>query len=270
MNHAHRTACLGAAVLTWTLLFTTAVAAAPQAATSATPATASEGQTAFRYRLKALGASAGEAVLTVGEPLEVGKRKLRSIRLEAKTSGLAGRVYAALGDGTSWVDGSWLPVRSVWRAVIKGGKRYAESKYERDRIVGQYEREGRPTRKINHRVPGRATDVVSAFIWLAHQPLKAGDAIDKRLHDGNRTYRLKGVVGEASSISVPLGVRDAVPVKMELLRAGKVIRHITYWIGADDRMPYKVTFDYGALGNIDAELIGHRKLAAAKKTALAN
>ncbi len=229
--------------------------------------TASDGQTAFRYRLRALGASAGEAVMTVSEPRRVGKMSLRSVRLEARTSGLAGRVYSALGDGTSWVDEAWLPVRSAWSSVIKGGARHAESKYQPNRITGEYEREGKPTRKIDDRVPGRATDIVSAFIWLVHQPMEPGHAIDKRLHDGNRTYRLVGEVGERSRITVPLGVRDVWPIHMRLERNHKVVRHVTYWVGADDRMPYKVSFDYGALGTIDVELVGHRTLPAAAKQA---
>ena len=68
----------------------------------------------LHYELQALGGPAGEAALTMGAVRRIKGRRLRPIRIEARTIGVAGRVYPFTGGGTTWIDFRDLPVRIRW------------------------------------------------------------------------------------------------------------------------------------------------------------
>ena len=118
-----------------------ALAAAPAASA------ALEGERSFKFELRSVGAHAGEAVLSIGERTKVGERWLRAVRLEAKTAGLLGKLYRAGADATTWIDDHWLPVRAHWNGVTKTGKRRVDATFGAKRVISEYEREGRKTKK---------------------------------------------------------------------------------------------------------------------------
>lgn len=217
-----------------------------------------EGQRSFKYELRSVGAHAGEAILSIGERTRVGERWLRAVHLEARTAGLLGKLYRAGADATTWIDDHWLPVRAHWNGVTKTGKRRVDATFEPKRIVSEYEREGKGTKKSTAPLKARVTDSVSVFAWMINQDLTPGTTYARQLFSGNRIYSLNIEVGEPERIMVPLGLRTAIPVKVEATRGKKFKRSVTYWIGAEDRVPYKLSFSYGAIGSVDAVLVAMR------------
>ena len=57
----------------------------------------------LHYELQALGGPAGEAALTLGAVGRFKGQRLRPIRIEARTIGVAGRVSPFAGGGTTWI-----------------------------------------------------------------------------------------------------------------------------------------------------------------------
>jgi hypothetical protein len=236
-----------AALATLTLLAPSASAEAP-----------ADAARSFKYELRSVGARQGQAVLSIGERTKVGDRWLRSVRLEARTEGLLGRLYRAGADATTWIDDHWLPVRAHWEGFTKTGKRRVDVRYEGRRILGEYDREGQPLKKTDRKLVRRTTDTVSVFAWLMNQDLKPGQRLRQPLFAGTRIYWLTIEVGEPERIMVPVGLRVAYPVKVVATRGKKYRREATYYLGVDDGVPYKLSFSYGLVGAVEAVLIGSR------------
>lgn len=227
-------------------------------APSAAAAGPADGARSFKYELRSVGARQGQAILSIGERTRVGDRWLRSVRLEARTEGLLGRLYRAGADATTWIDDHWLPVRAHWEGFTKTGKRRVDVRYEGRRILGEYEREGKPLQKTDRKLVRRTTDTVSVFAWLMNQDLRPGQRMRQPLFAGTRIYWLTIEVGEPERILVPVGLRVAYPVKVVATRGKKYRREATYYLGVDDGVPYKLSFTYGLVGAVEAVLVGAR------------
>ncbi|MDP6944748.1 MAG: DUF3108 domain-containing protein, partial [Myxococcota bacterium] len=205
--------------------------AQPVAATSPDP----EGT--FRYELRALGALAGEAVLTISEPMTIGKSPVRRVRIEARTAGLAGRVYKATGDGTAIVNAEHQPMRVDWTAIPKGNARDARVKIGPTGIKGLYRREGRKDEPIDYKTTTWPMDAVSAYLSIPQQDLTPGPRDDRPFFDGRKLGVIAMTVGTPKQIHVPVGLRLAVPVHITITRPGRT-REVTFWVGPEDRVLY--------------------------------
>lgn len=207
----------------------------------------------FRYEIRALGGEAGEAVLTLGAEKAVEGKKLRPVRIEAKTGGLAAKLYKAWGDATAWVDRLGLPAATAWKATSPTGAKEGKAKFTGKRVDGEYTL-GTTTKPVKAKLPERALDVTSAFAWALGLDLTEGRIEKKALFDGRRFFALEAKVGKASDLTLPIGLREAVPILITVTR-GKVERRLVYWVGKADRVPYKLEFQYGTLGDVEALLV---------------
>ncbi|MGM0577876.1 MAG: DUF3108 domain-containing protein [Myxococcota bacterium] len=213
---------------------------------------------AYRYELRALGNAAGEAVLTIGPRKRVAGKYLRAVRLEGRTRGFAAKVFEAVADGTTWLDDAWLPVAAGWRTRTDTGKSRVKATYPGNRTRGEYRKNGELKRRIDEAHDVRPLDIVSAFAWLLRTDLEADASWDRPLFDGRKIYRFQAKVGDPKEIAVPLGVRKAWPVHVKVSRED-FSRRLTYWVGVDDRVPYKLVFHYGLLGEVEARLTSKRE-----------
>lgn len=218
------------------------------------------GSQAFKYELRALGAKAGEAVLLIGDLEEVGKDKLRPIRIDARTEGLAAKVMETVSASTTWVDGLWLPVRARWDIAINHVKRVYKTTFAGKKVSGTDERDGKLFAKNDFVIAQRGTDIVSVFGWIMNQDMTPGTRYAIQVYDGRRIYDLRLDVGAATEITLPIGIRKAIPIKGRITR-GEYKRDVTMWLAATkDRAPLKLSFSYGLLGSIDAVLVSQRKV----------
>lgn len=213
----------------------------------------------LRYELKALGASAGEAIMVVGTPEKVGKTMLRPIRIDAKTDGLAANFLRADSMATTWVDTRWLPVRSRWDQVIDGMRRVIKGSFSNRGVAGSEERNGKPFEKHDHQIGEHPLDLVSIFAWLMHQKLEPGMMFTMPVFDGRRIYKVELKVGVISELHLPIGHRKGIPLAVTISR-GTYRRDAELWISADrEPVPLKVVFKYGLIGTVEAMLAAEKK-----------
>lgn len=214
---------------------------------------------AYRYELRALGAYAGEAVFAFGKAETVGKRELTPIRIDGFTAGLTASFLDAKTTSTTWVDTSWLPVRSRSDQVINKGKRTLKVSFEPTRVHGTDERDGKLFNKIDIKPDKTNLDLVSIFPWLMHADLSPRSKHSVLVFDGRRLYNVDVTVGIASEVHVPIGLRRAIPLKIKVHR-GEYKRDMELWLSADkDRTPLKFVFKYGVVGTVEAQLVGEKK-----------
>lgn len=214
---------------------------------------------AFRYQLRALGTYAGEGVLTIGAKEDIGGRPLRPIRIEAFTAGMASGFLSAKTFATTWVNGSWLPVRSRWDMEINQEKRILKASYDRQGVKGSLERAGK-ARDFNHKTKGHGLELVSVFTWMMNADLSPGKEYSMPVFDSRFIYQVDAKVGVSEEIQVPVGFRQAIPVQIRVTR-GKYQRDATLYLSADrDRTPLKLVFKYGMIGTVEASLVGEKQV----------
>ncbi len=217
------------------------------------------GERGWRYELRAMGAKAGEAVLVIGAEETVGKTEIRPIRIDARTEGMAANFLDATSIATTWVDGSWLPVRARWDQVVDKQKRVVKASFDRKGVTGTDERDGKLFESPNWQIGRHPMDVVSVFTWLARQEMSPGNKFEIPVFDGRRIYTVNAQVGVAKEIQLPVGFRRAIPIRATVQR-GDYKRNIELWISADrDRTPLKMVFKYGLLGEVEALFTGDHK-----------
>ncbi len=214
---------------------------------------------AYRYKLKALGANAGEVVMTIKPQEKVGNKKVRALQMNARTEGLAAKILKTNTASTSWVDDRWLPVRARWETTTNGVKRLVKTKYANKVLTSVDERDGKVFAKPRHRTKYRPADLISIFPWLMQQDMSPGTEYAIDVFDGRRIYRLDITVGTAKDIHLPIGIRKAIELRAKVSR-GSYKREMKLWISADeDRTPYKLSFKYGLLGKVEATIVGTKK-----------
>jgi hypothetical protein len=226
-----------------------ALASAPAFAAGPSPADVHT----FRYELRALGSPAGEAVLTLGAEKSVQGKELRPVRLEAKTAGFAAKVFKAITDATTWVDAKGLPVLGAWESETSKGRSKGSSRFDGTRLEADHTTNGK-SKKVKAKLADRAVDAVSAFAWALGLDLREGESAKRPLFDGKRLFEIEVKAGKAESVTVPAGVREAVPLLVTVTRKG-FERRLVYWVGKDDKVPYKLRFEYGHLGAVEALLV---------------
>ncbi|MGB0590254.1 MAG: DUF3108 domain-containing protein [Myxococcota bacterium] len=212
----------------------------------------------FRYQMTAMGTLGGEAVLTVEEATKIGEGAARRIRLEVRTSGVAGRVFRAEGDGTTVVDEAFNPLRMKWSSTTRGKRREAKLALHSKGVQGRYRHKDNVLHKVDITTKSWPLDAISAYLWLPQQPLKAGTTYARTFFDGRRIGTLRATVGVARSIQVPVGLRDVVPMTIVAGRAGRE-KDVTFWIGVTDRVLYRIEVSHGILGMVRADLTGAQR-----------
>lgn len=215
----------------------------------------------FRYELRALGQKAGEAVLFIGDETRIGKQKLRPVRIDARTSGLAATLLKTEAVTTSWVDQRWLPVRARWDIALDEIKRVYRTTYSGNRVKGTDSRDGKVFKTNDYRTRERGSDIISIFPWIMHQDMTPGTTYAIEVFDGRRMYDLSITVGMAADIHLPVGLRKAIPLRGRVTRGDAYSRDVEFWISAEeDRTPFKLVFKYGMLGEVEAVLVSQRKV----------
>jgi hypothetical protein len=212
----------------------------------------------FRYQLTVLGTIGGQAVLTVERSSALGDGHVRRVRLEARTAGVAERIYKASGDGTTVVDGRFNPLRMKWVSKTRGKPRAAKLVFDERGVHGTYRHGPKSVRAIDISTESGALDAVSAYVWLPQQPLTLGATYQRPFFDGRRLGTLEATVGERRSIQVPVGLREVVPMSIVAGREGHR-KSVVFWIGPRDRVLYRIEVSHGILGTVRADLIGHQR-----------
>ncbi|MFO0750177.1 MAG: DUF3108 domain-containing protein [Myxococcota bacterium] len=222
-------------------------------------ALAEEGEHGWKYELHALGSKAGEAVVVIGVEEAVGRARVRPIRIDAHTEGFATNFLDATSMATTWVDQSWLPVRSRWDQRFDKVSRVIKATYTPKGVTGTDERDGKIFESPNWQIGQHPMDVVSVFAYLARAELSPGNRFEIPVFDGRRIYTVSGTVGVAKEIQLPVGFRKAIPLRATVTR-GEYKRNIELWISAEkDRTPLKLVFKYGLLGEVEALFVGDYK-----------
>ncbi len=212
----------------------------------------------FRYQLRAFGALAGEARLTIDTPTLGQGDGLHRVRIEAETAGAAARIFDAQGEGTSLVNARFLPMRMKWQATLRARLRKAEATMGAKGLEGSYQYGKKTPRRFKHTTAQWPLDAVSAYLWLPRQDLKPGARYVRPFFDGKWMGQLEAKVGKVSSIQVPVGLREVVPIKISAGRKGKA-RRVTFWVGVDDRILYRIDVAHSVLGRVSAELVALRR-----------
>jgi hypothetical protein len=251
-----------ASIVQLSALFCAALAVSSTSSTVAHAEPASKStaeERAYRYELRALGAYAGEAVFEIGKAEAVGKRELIPLRIDAFTAGLTASLLDARTASTTWVDTSWLPIRSRSDQVINKEKRTLKVSFEAKKLHGTDERDGKLFNKIDLVTDKHGLDLVSIFGWLMNADLSPAARHSVAVFDGRRLYNVDVSVGAATEVHVPIGMRRAIPLKIKVSR-GTYKREMELWMSADkDRAPLKFVFKYGVVGTVEAWLVGEKK-----------
>ena len=228
----------------------------PGAQSAATPKDIPEG--VFRYQLRALGALGGEAVLTIGAERRIGTGSARRVRLEARTAGIAERVYKAEGDGTVIVDQQLRPLRLKWTSTVRGLWRSGDLTFGARSIKGRYRRGENLHQKVDYTTEVWVMDALSAYVQIPQLTLTPQTTTEGPFFDGRWLGKIKTRIGEPASIRVPVGLREVIPVHIVAGRPGRE-REVTFWIGRADRVLYRVEMVYGLLNVVQADLVGVRR-----------
>jgi len=215
----------------------------------------------LHYDLQALGGPAGEAALTIGALRTLKGKRLRPIRLESRTVGVAGRVYPFVGGGTTWIDADDLPVRIRWDSDTPFGRRTVTANTRGKRLRGHYQR-GAVQKTVKRDLAQRPTDLVSAVAWLGSRPLRTGDTLKIPVFLGMRVYDMVATVGEPDTIHLPVGLREAVPVRI-VATNGKRRYDAEVWYTTSDHTPALLRVRIRGLGLVEARLSRRGPVAAA-------
>lgn len=214
----------------------------------------------FRFELKALGQRAGEATLRIGAPTEVGGLTLRPIQIDAATAGIAKRFVNTTTASTSWVNERWLPVRARWDSMWQRVRRVVKAKFTGRKLHATDERDGELHREVDHRTRQPGADIISIFPWVMAQDMTPGTRYVIEVFDGFRVYDLALEVGGATQIATATGVRAAIPLHGTVSRGEHYTREVAFYLSADDaRLPLKLVFKYGLLGEVEVVLVSHRE-----------
>jgi len=228
---------------------------APTAALAEAP----DGERAYRYELRALGTYAGEAIFSIGAEETIGKRQLRPVRIDAFTAGLAANFLAGKTMSTAWVNQAYLPIRVRWDQVIDGVKRIVKASFTGKSVKGTEEKNGKVSEKVDLKTAQHGLDLVSIFAWLMNADLSPGAQYTIPVFDGKRMYQVSVTAGTAKEIQVPVGFRQAIPLKIHVSR-GAYKRDMELWMSAEkDRTPLRLVFKYGLIGTVEASLVGEKK-----------
>jgi hypothetical protein len=208
----------------------------------------------FRFALRALGTSAGEATLAIGPGEKVGDLPLRAVRVDARTEGLAARFLKAESVATTWVDARWLPVRARWDQVIDGETRVYRSRFDARGVKGTEVRGQRAPIAHAHALDRHPLDLVSLFAWLLAQPLRPGLQLEVPVFDGRRMFQVSLRVGSPAELFLPVGQRVGLPLAVTI-RRGTFRRTAEIWVSDGPvPVPLKLAFRYGLIGAVEALL----------------
>ena len=209
---------------------------------------------ALIYDLEAFGTKAGKIEVVLSKPRSVAGRTLRAANLKAETAGTAAKMFRAVGEGTSWLDSNWLPVRMNWESEAKGKKRRVDAKMRVGKITGEASRAGEPFKPLDLSFDGRAVDFVGLSVWVASRPLRPGRVYKAPYFDGYRVGKIQATVrGTVEQIHIKSGLRKVLPIDV-VVETDKGDRNSSFFIGIDDGVPYRIDVEFSVLGTVRAEL----------------
>ena len=213
---------------------------------------AARGQEVFRYEIHTLGGPAGEAALTFGRLRALKGHRLRPVKLEARTTGQAQRLYPFLGGGTTWVDESGLTRRIRWDSQMPLGRREVKVHARGKTLKGENVLAG-VRKEVDYQLDARPTDLIGAIAWLRNQDLVPGKVYERPVFLGLRVYEMSAEVGEPERVHLPVGLREVFPVRITARGHGKNFRAEAHYT-RKGKLPALLRFRLRALGVVEARL----------------
>lgn len=239
-----------------------APARAPQAAAEAECRAFGPGEQAT-YRIEYLGVTAGMTQITVGAPTKFSGQDVWPIVSVARSDPDLG-VWPIKDKYVTY----WQPSRQT--AV--GSDLFADENRKRRRqrvkwlpdgtsalVVKQ--KEGEAPRESTHQLQPGTTDVAGATFALRNRPLRVGDAYEYPVFTGSKTFLLSARVEGRQKVKTPLGVRDAVRVRVKTAFSGKLEskRDIIAFFSDDPfHIPLRIEMDF-VVGTMVAELTEYKQ-----------
>ncbi len=246
--------------------------AAAQAAPKAAPtpaAAAPEACVAFgpgeqaTYRVAYLGVTAGSTQITVGAPTKFAGQEVWPIVSVAKSD----------PDLGVWpIKDKYVTYFSPTRQLALGSDLFADENRKRRRqrvkiepdgksalVVKQ--KEGEKPRESRHELAPGTTDVAGATFALRNRPLNVGDTYAFPVFTGSKTFTLSATVEGRQKLETPLGVRDAVRVRVKTAFSGKLESKrdlIAYFSDDPFHVPLRIEADF-AVGTMVAEITEYKQ-----------
>jgi hypothetical protein len=240
---------------------------APQATEEAKPQPFAPGET-LTYDVTWTIFPAGQVTATLAR-VEGGSPETYEVITSARSQGFVSLLYDVQNEFRSLFD----PQTTCSKQIVK---KISEGRRHRDtRIVFDAARklaildESDPTKPevprkhTENDIPSCVTDVITAFYFVRHQPLRVGEQIRLPINDGAKTYQVSVEIQAREQIQTPLGTRPAFRVEPKVFgglypRKGRML----IWFSDDEqRLPLRIKAAI-AVGTITATLRSASPLAA--------
>lgn len=212
----------------------------------------------LRYDVRVAGIRIGHARIDSGKLRKQKSGRIeRRVRFRADLRPLGLTALGMYGDGSTWVDSKWRPLRAKWNWKGMLGRTRVRARYGiRGWLDGRYVAKRR-TKRIKRKVRGNLNDTISILSWVAGRKLELGKRLHTTTFTGNQVYDVRMSVASIETLSLPIGSREAYRVDVVAKRPGKT-RKITMWVDAVTGAPCRMSFEYGRLGAVEALLSGER------------
>ncbi len=221
------------------------------------------------YQLRWLGLPAGTADVTVGA-----ESPDRPGSLPLVTNGRSDLVvYPIRNRIISW----WDPASGRSRGLemySEENRKRRRLKIDFDRSAGQAQvfrqNEGESPKESKVEVPPGACDVASAVFFLRTARLADGDTISLPIFTGAKLFRGLAEVEGRGPLETPLGVRQAIKVRLRTEFSGNLsAREVRMWFSDDAaHVPMRMEADF-ALGPVVVEWTDYKPGRALDPSALA-
>lgn len=215
------------------------------------------------YRVEYLGVTAGMTQITVGAPTKFSGQDVWPIVSVAKSD----------PDLGVWpIKDKYVTYFSPELQTALGSDLFADENRKRRRqrvkwspdgasalVVKQ--KEGEAPRESTHELKPGTTDVAGATFALRNRPLKQGDSYEFPVFTGSKSFILSAKVEGRQKVKTPLGMRDAVRVRVKTAFSGKLEskRDIVAFFSDDPfHIPLRIEMDF-VVGTMVAELTEYKQ-----------
>jgi hypothetical protein len=220
----------------------------------------------MQFEVRIGGILAGEAVLVVGDPGEVGGRAAIAVRSRIASAGAAALVKTVVDEATTVVDVATARPMTMSSDVTYGESSYrAEAVFDGPRVAIELQRKS-STRVLHHKVDfgtAIAHDAHTAMAAIRTWRAEPGATRTLWVVGGRRSWRSDVTFTGADTIGTTAGNTaalrlDGIAYRLRADRSvdpDKAPRHFTVWMSDDaDRVPLRVTAET-ELGKVTIDLV---------------
>jgi hypothetical protein len=211
----------------------------------------------IKYEIRKGQAVVGHARIDFNRPKRKKRGLMQKVVVRATVDPLRNPALRIDVDSHSWLGANQFPVRAKWSWSSFGNDRTVSARYAANSIDGIYQSQ-KKTFRLKTRKSNPIGDVVSFAAWLAGQKLNVGQTLKTTTYTGLKLYNVTLKVGDLTTIDLPRGSRNVLPIDAEAVRPGKT-RNFRLWVDPVSGSLVRLSFTADYVGGLDMVLVRERR-----------